>query len=170
MLDIKGIDQAKSYAYRLLEQEKDLGEFKIITSPMVRAKEIAQIICEITNIDAYEKTKEEELLNESDLGILTNTPFKVVQEKYDKSVYEIKDLWTYRHPGSESFEEVYQRILDFIEKYKDEKNLIIVTHGICFLFFKSIFSNGNKKDLDTRSLKPTQNYFIKYDGKNVELI
>jgi len=170
MLDIKGVDQAKSYAYRLLEQNEDLSNFKVLTSPMVRTKETAQIICEIANIDAYEKITEEELLNESDLGIFTNIPFKLIQEKYNKSFYEIENLWTYRYPEGESFNEIYQRILDFVEKYKDEKNLIIVTHGCCFSFFQNILSNGNRANLTPELLKPSQNYFMKYDGNKVELI
>lgn len=170
MLSIKGIDQVKSYAYRLLEQKEDLSKFKILTSPMIRTRETAQIICEIANINAYEEILEEDLLNEVDIGIFTNTPFKLVQEKYDKSLYEIKDLWSYRYPNGESFEEVYQRVLNFIEKYKNEKNLIIITHGCCFSFFKNILSKGNKKDITPESLRPSQNYFIKYDGNKVELI
>ena len=170
MLSLKGVDQVKSYAYRLLEQKEDLNKFKIITSPMVRTKETAQIICEITGLDAYYKVQEEELLAESDLGIFTNIPFKVVQEKYDKSLYEIKDIWTYRYPEGESFNEIYDRILNFIKKYKNEENLLIITHGCCFSFFKSILSGEKKEEIRAENLRPSQNYFLKYDGKTVKLI
>ena len=170
MLSLKGVDQAKSYGYRLLEQKEDLNKFKVLSSPMVRTKETAQIICEITGLDAYEKIKEEELLNESDLGVFTNIPFKVVQEKYDKSLYEINDIWSYRYPEGESFDDVYERILKFIDKYKNEKDLLIITHGCCFAFFKSILSKQSKESLTKEVLRPSQKYFIKYDGKKLELI
>ncbi|MDE7056068.1 MAG: histidine phosphatase family protein [Lactobacillus sp.] len=169
MLSLKGIDQAKSYAYRLLEQNEDLTKYKILTSPMVRTRETAQIICEIPNINAYEKIKQEELLNASDIGKFTDTPFEIVKKKYSKDLYEINDLWTYRYPDGESFNDVYKRMLDFVDKYSQEKDLLIITHGCCFVFLQNILLNKRKESITLDMLRPSQNYFLKWDGNEIVL-
>ena len=65
LLTLKGIDQIKSIAYRILDYEQDFSNYELITSPMARTRHSMQIIQEVLGI-TDKKVIEEELITETD--------------------------------------------------------------------------------------------------------
>lgn len=163
-LSLKGIEQAKLYAQKLLKSEKDFSIFHFLTSPMNRAKQTLNIVLEILDLNPFEKMKEEDLLNDIDFGKHNNTSNSIVWQNY----YDDNKILYCKHPNGETFNDVYDRMENFLEKYKNEKNLIFATHGCCFGILKHILCNGKRSDFTRQNLIQNQNNLIKYNvEKNI---
>ena len=158
----------KSIGYRLSNFDENFNNYKIISSPMIRTRHSSQIIAEILNITDTQII-EEDLINEIDVGDLTNIKKTIIAEKYPNLEKEKeKDLLNFRSPNGESNHEVFLRVKEFCNKYKEEKNLIIVTHGVCVQFITHILENKDKTEF-TKG-KTDQNYFFSWDRNNVKKI
>ena len=167
-LSLKGIEQAESYANKIITFENDLSKYNFLTSPMFRAKQTLNIVMEKLNLNPFKKMKEEELLIDIDFGAHNNMPNSIVWKNY----YDDNRILYYRHPNGETFNDVYDRMELFLEKYKNEKYLIFATHGCCFGILKHILSNRKKMDFSRNNLIQNQNSIIKYnkDKNIIELI
>ena len=167
-LSLKGIEQAELYANKILKFESDFSKYNFLSSPMFRAKQTLNIVMEKLNLNPFEKMKEEELLIDIDFGAHNNMPNSIVWKNY----YDDNRILYCRHPNGETFNDVYDRIEQFLEKYKNEKYLVFATHGCCFGILKHILSKGKKIDFTRKNLIQNQNSIIKYNKeKNIlELI
>ena len=167
-LSLKGIEQAELYANKILKFESDFSKYNFLSSPMFRAKQTLNIVMEKLNLNPFEKMKEEELLIDIDFGAHNNMPNSIVWKNY----YDDNRILYCRHPNGETFNDVYDRMEQFLEKYKNEKYLVFATHGCCFGILKHILSKGKKIDFTRKNLIQNQNSIIKYNKeKNIlELI
>lgn len=166
LLDLKGIDQIKSIAYRILDTKEDFSKYKLVTSPMVRTRHSMQIIREILGLADVEPI-EEILIADTDCGKCVNMSRKKIKEIYPDLI-ETKDdnYWNFCYPGGETFNDVYDRISKFYEKYKNEENMIVVMHAKGVKFLVSMFEGEEKSSLVGK--KANQNYFFAWDGKKIE--
>ena len=165
LLTLKGIDQMKSVAYRMLDNEENFEDYKVIVSPMVRTRHSAQIIMEILGI-TDKKMIEDDLINEKDAGDCTNMEKKLIKEKYPYLEEEKKTLgWDFKLPNGESSNDVYKRVKEFYEIHKNEKNLIVVSHGTCVRCLCGLLAGKSKEEIGSASIN--QNYCFMYDGNEV---
>ncbi len=168
LLTLKGIDQIKSIAYRILDYEQDFSNYELITSPMARTRHSMQIIQEVLGI-TDKKVIEEELITETDAGDFTNVPKSEIIEKFPNFLKEKDINPDLKFPNGESLNDTLKRIREFYDKIKNKDNLIIVTHG---RFVKRIAAL--KAGLDINAFAGTsmnQNYLYVHDeNKNTKLI
>jgi len=121
----KGIEQVN----KLLLELKDIEIHKIYSSPLLRAKETATIIADKWNLD-FEITG---ALREFDVGILDETgdesTFQQEQEIVDQWLIDKK--WDVKFEDGESYNEIKERFLQFLEslKMKTDENVVLVSHG-----------------------------------------
>ena len=167
-LSLKGIEQAELYANKILKFENDFSKYNFLSSPLFRAKQTLNIVMEKLNLNPFEKMKEEELLIDIDFGAHNNMPNSIVWKNY----YDDNRILYCIHPNGETFNDIYDRMEQFLEKYKNEKYLVFATHGCCFGILKHILSKGKKIDFTRKNLIQNQNSIIKYNKeKNIlELI
>ena len=168
LLTLKGIDQIKSIAYRILDYEQDFSNYELISSPMARTRHSMQIIQEVLGI-TDKKVIEEELITETDAGDFTNVPKSEIIEKFPNFLKEKDINPDLKFPNGESLNDTLKRIREFYDKIKNKDNLIIVTHG---RFVKRIAAL--KAGLDINAFAGTsmnQNYLYVHDeNKNTKLI
>ncbi len=170
LLTLRGIDQIKSIAYRLVDSGLDFRQFKFVVSPMVRTRHSMQIILEILGLEDDVVPVEEPLLKAIDAGIYTNTPknmFYDIFENYDEMR---KDL-DFKFEDGESKMEAIQRLMRFYDKYYHEQNLVVVGHGsLGYLInhIKSIY--GGETGGEYLNLKMNQNYFFCINNDTVEMM
>lgn len=167
LLTLKGIDQAKSVAYRLQKLDLNLSEYTMVVSPLVRTRHTAQIIREILGYDGINLV-EEDLILERNAGIFTNVPKSVIKEKIQNLDTESKK-WDFKFENGESREDLYIRLQKFCEKYKDQKNLIIITHGRTGQILKECLLKTSLEEIKEISSGNTgfdQNYFFCIDENN----
>jgi broad specificity phosphatase PhoE len=124
--------RGKGQANALAENLKDIPITAIYSSPVLRARETAEILSQKFHIQ-YQIT---EALREYDCGIL--------EEKSDEESWrlhgEIADDWTLNHnylrkpEGGESFLDIQNRFLPFIESLKqvNDEHILLVAHGGLF--------------------------------------
>jgi len=158
-LSLKGIEQAKLFGNKIKNLENDYSHFKFLTSPMNRAKQTLNIVMEILELNPFEKMEEEFLLNDIDFGDHNNTPNSIVWKNY----YDDNRILFCKHPNGETFNDVYDRMEKFLEKYNKEKYLIFSTHGCCFGILKHILTNGKRSEFTRNNLIQNQNNMIKYN-------
>jgi probable phosphoglycerate mutase len=124
----RGREQARALAGKLM----DISFTAVFSSPVLRARETADILSESLG-QTYQVT---EALREYDCGILEERS-DVESWKLHRKYYED---WTLRHDfsskpkGGESFVDIQNRFLPFIESLKqtNESHVLLVGHGGIF--------------------------------------
>lgn len=168
LLTIKGVEQSKAAGKKLLETGEDFSKYKFIISSTARTKHTAEIIMETLGI--WDDPIKEELIAVRRKGIFENVPKKDLKEKFPKELAKAKkDKWNYALPGGgESREDQYQKLLKFIEKYKDEKNLVIVIHKGKSSVLRGILEGKTKEEIkNIKSFHP-QDRFFQWNGKEMK--
>ena len=118
-LNNEGKEQAKKTAELLKDKNIDL----IISSPLIRTRQTAEIINEERNIEILFDDR----IKERDYGEF---------EGLKKDIFGFHDFWIYsknlRYEKAENIQDFFKRIYGFLdeikEKYKD-KTVLIVIHG-----------------------------------------
>jgi uncharacterized phosphatase len=132
---------------------------KIITSPLLRAKQSAEIIAKNIGIkDIYE----EENLIERDYGEASGMTAEERKKAFPDGKYN----------GIEDFEKLQQRVVGAIMKYKDKyygKNIIIISHGAAINSLLSYLSN-NEIGTGKTVLKNACITLLKYSEEEIEII
>ena len=131
-----GIQEAK-LVKELLNQ---IHFFKIISSPLIRAKKTAQII------------------SQDKIPIIIDS--RIVERDFDefeglnKEKFDYSSFWNYslnnKYVKAESVQQLLNRVYNFLDEYKEmyeKKNVLLVTHAgvipaIC-CYFKGIPKNNN---------------------------
>ena len=149
-LNENGRNQAEKTRDSLSNEKIDL----IITSPLKRAKETAEIINRNFNVNIIEDIR----LIERNLGRnsgLTKDEIKKLKEVHQ----EIKYIWDYEKNiefnGIERMHDMGKRVYDFlyeiIQKYSG-KNILLVTHGGVSVFIECYFKKYPLEELHDRSV------------------
>jgi probable phosphoglycerate mutase len=125
-------ERGRHQAQTLADKLKDIPFTAIFSSPILRARETAEILSKSFHLP-YQVT---EALREYDCGIL--------EEKSDEESWRLHrhyyDEWTFRHnymnkpAGGESFVDIQNRFLPFVESFKHESDdhILLIGHGGLF--------------------------------------
>lgn len=114
----RGREQARALAERVRERPVD----RIISSPMKRARETAQIIAERCGLTVETDPR----LREQDYGVYEGV------DRRDEGFLGNKRCFAYRYPGGESMMDVACRAYGFIQELKEKypgENVLLVCHG-----------------------------------------
>lgn len=166
VLNMKGIKQSRAIAKKLAELEENFDNFKFVVSPLLRTRQTIEIIMHILNIKS--EAVHEDLIISRNKGIFENLPKKFVEENFPVEIAKRDaDHWNYTPPSGESPSEVYERIVKFYNKYKDEENLVIVLHGGGSPLLRGIIESKSKIKLIKGASSHKQNCFYRWDGEKV---
>ena len=138
-LNEMGKEQAKQTAKLLKDKEIDL----IISSPLIRTRQTAEIINEGRNIE----TIFDKRIIERDYGEF---------EGLTKDIFEFHEFWTYsknsKYETAENIQDFFKRIYEFLddikEKYQD-KTVLLVIHGGVSVVIDSYFNGLPPEDKPT---------------------
>jgi len=150
----------KQQAVTLADRLKDIPITAIFSSPVLRARETAEILSQSFN-EPYQIT---EALREYDCGIL--------EEKSDEESWrlhsEIAEDWTINHnhlrklEGGENYLEIKKRFVPFVESFTQnglhaEDRILLVSHGgLLQLMLPEIFSNIDHAFVRSHGIGHTQ--------------
>lgn len=148
-LNDTGREQAEKTGNLIKEEKIDL----IITSPLKRAKETAEIINENFNVKIIEDNR----IMERSYGKCEGLT-KEEREKLRNVNTEMRNIWNYSYNSTinnvETMQDFCSRIYKFLdditEKYKD-KNILLVTHGGVSIPIKCYFTKYPLKKLNRRN-------------------
>jgi len=141
--DIELNDVGKQQAEETSKLIKNENINLIITSPLKRAKETAQIINKNFNVTIIEDNRLMERKFGQNEGLTKNTIKKLKENNP-----EMKEIWNYNKNidcnGIETMHDFCNRIYEFLDdasiRYKD-KNILLVTHGGVFVPMNYYFMN-----------------------------
>jgi alpha-ribazole phosphatase len=126
-LNDTGLKQAEAVSEKLKSTKFDF----IVSSPLKRAKTTAEII----NKSHKQEIVYNDSLKERNFGLWDDLTYKEIIEKYPEESEEWAKNWSnYAPPEGESAVEVYEKLMDFIDKLiieKQEGTILIVTHLGC---------------------------------------
>ncbi|MDR3552403.1 MAG: histidine phosphatase family protein [Clostridia bacterium] len=117
-LSANGIEQAKELALKLTAYKIDI----IISSPMKRARETAEIISETTGVNCII----DERLLEQNYGIFEGA------QRDNADFLAAKKKLVCRYPEGESMVQVAHRVFNLIDELKEKspaQNVLLVSHG-----------------------------------------
>jgi len=150
----------KEQAVILADRLKDILVTAIFSSPVLRARETAEILSESFHLP-YQIT---EALREYDCGIL--------EEKSDEESWklhsEIAEDWTLNHnflrkpEGGENFLEIKKRFVPFIESFTqneshEENHILFVSHGgLLQLMLPELLTNIDHAFVRSNGIRHTQ--------------
>jgi uncharacterized phosphatase len=132
---------------------------KIVTSPLLRARQSAEIIAKNIGIN---EIHEEEDLTERDYGGASGMTVEERKTAFPDGKY----------PGIEEFEKLQQRIVGSILKYREkyyDKNIIIISHGAAINSLLSYLSS-NEAGTGKTILKNACITLLKCDEDKMEII
>ena len=127
---------------------------EILYSPLIRAKDTALHISEITGIPAREEAR----LKEQNFGRYESTP------RDGKEFKEAKKQFINRYAGGESMLHLAQRIynlLDEIKQESDHKTYILVAHNGISRMIQSYFTDMTNEEFASFGVKNCQ--VVRYD-------
>ena len=150
----------KQQAIILADRLKDIPITAIFSSPILRARETAEILAQSFHLP-YQITK---ALREYDCGILEDKS----DEDSWKLHHEIAEDWTLHHnhlrkpEGGESYLEIKKRFLPFIESFTQnglhaEAHILLVSHGgLLQLMLPEILTNIDHAFVRSHGIRHTQ--------------
>lgn len=143
---------------------------KVYTSPLIRTVQTVEIIIKNNNIDL--EIKHDKRIMEIDFGLWDTLPYDKVMIGYEKEYNEfLSDYKNFTFPGGESFEDFYNRCVDFISeitKEPSDESILIVAHGGVIRVFL-LYLLGLKKEM-FYNFSVKQGCYTRvlvYDGINV---
>ncbi|MBS9776248.1 MAG: histidine phosphatase family protein [Fusobacterium sp.] len=136
-----GIEQAQN-AKKYLEEIKEKISYDLVySSPLLRAKETAEICNYLEKNIIFDKN-----LEELNFGIFEGLTYKEILEKFPNEAKKMENSWlNYNYETGESPKEMYERVINFVENLDFSKNILIVSHwGV----INSILSHFLSKELE----------------------
>jgi broad specificity phosphatase PhoE len=123
-------DEGRKQAEEMGEELKDKKFNLIITSPLKRSTETADIINKNLNLPIIVSDK----IVERDFGVLTGLTWKEIEEKTGKNVEpdDLHQRYDYTEFGGESVKDVRERLEVFLNEVRNkylDKNVLVVAHG-----------------------------------------
>ncbi|MGB9755848.1 MAG: histidine phosphatase family protein [Desulfurella sp.] len=121
-LSKKGLIQAQ----KLGDFFKDKSIKKIFSSPLIRCYRTAKIIQDLTNCELQTDNR----LRERSFGIFELMSWQEIEKKYPNEASNfLKDPFNFKITNGESFFDVYNRVIYFLQNLDFEENILIVAHG-----------------------------------------
>jgi len=159
-LDDEGIKQAEQAAANILREGFEVK--KIISSPLLRAVQTADIIADELDLDV----EQDRGLISWDLGFLSGKP----KDEYDEILDYFVDNPTKKVPEGESLDDLEKRTFDFFnESLKDDDLKIYVTHTSNVITVENLIhgNHDGRPESGETSVEPggTVGVFVDGSGK-----
>ncbi|WP_312698812.1 histidine phosphatase family protein [Sedimentibacter sp.] len=124
--DVELSDKGRSQAYTAGNNLKPYKVDCVYASPLKRARETAEIICGVNNIDIRKIITENSLI-EVNFGLFENMTWEEIRESHrEESENWILHKHKYKFPDGESYDDIVNRVSAFVDNVPD--NSLVVTH------------------------------------------
>ena len=113
---------------------------RIISSPLIRAKQTAESFESVYNL----KRKEEPRIIEQELGIYSGMNYDQVKKMKNYEADPLKRWNWVPEGGGESYSMIADRIQSFfkeLESQQSDDNILIVTHAVSFRLIQAVLEN-----------------------------
>ncbi|MEH7352122.1 histidine phosphatase family protein [Neobacillus drentensis] len=165
-LTLDGIEQVRNISKLLKVVIDRPNEWEIISSPLGRAMQSTEIICDILGFDLNKITTDSRL-KEVSVGSWAGLTTKEIQSSWPELIKNTDNYnWYFNSPNGESYELVVHRVSEWFESIRDKKKVIAISHGLTGRIIRGVYQNLHKDH--TLKLEVSQNTFFKLNDNNVE--
>ncbi len=165
-LTAKGEAQAAAMGARLRDLLDDVAGWTLYASPLGRARQTAQLVCQQLGFDS-ERIVWDERLVELDMGEWESRRVPELLAAHPDLDLEQPD-WYLQAPEGESFECIQRRARSWLQDERIAERAIVVSHGLFGAMLRGVYA-----DLDyttTWSQELPQDAFFKLSGGHIERI
>lgn len=165
-LTAKGEAQATAMGARLHDLLDDAARWTLYASPLGRARQTAQLVCQQLGFDS-ERIVWDERLVELDMGKWESRRVPELLAAHPDLDLEQPD-WYLQAPEGESFESIQRRAQAWLQDERIAERAIVVSHGLFGAMLRGAYA-----DLDyttTWSQELPQDAFFKLSGGRIERI
>lgn len=165
-LTAKGEAQATAMGARLRDLLDDVAGWTLYASPLGRARQTAQLVCQQLGFDS-ERIVWDERLVELDMGEWESHRVSELLAAHPKLDLEQPD-WYLQAPGGEDFQGIQRRAQAWLQDERIAERAIVVSHGLFGAMLRGVYA-----DLDyttTWSQELPQDAFFKLSGGRIERI
>ena len=168
-MTLKGIAQAEHIAKILNKEIQDVSKFKIVVSPQWRCQQFASIVCEHIGIP-FSQCVFEENLREHCFGLWEGKTEEEIEKDFPGFLarrYKPENYWSYVVPMGESYEILSSRVMNVVDKYKNQ-DVIFICHEMVSKVMRGALLRLNAGEI-LASNHP-QNTVYKIINGNLEII
>lgn len=135
-----GMDQVRQMGRLLRYSVEHPSEWKVISSPLGRALQSTQILCEILGYD-FNEIETDSRLSEVSVGSWSGLTLKEIEQGWPNSLEDTTMYdWYFRSPDGESYEVVQERVTDWLDSLSSTPRVIAVTHGLTSRILRGVYA------------------------------
>ncbi|MEQ6353415.1 histidine phosphatase family protein [Lysinibacillus sp. M3] len=163
-----GVQQVQQNAQMLKSLIGNPDEWKIVSSPLGRAMQSTEIICETIGYDV-KKVEKDERLTEVAVGQWAGLTTKEIESSWpnlfqNTNVYN----WYFNAPNGEAYDSVVSRLSTWLKDIQHVPNVIAISHGLTGRILRGIYADLKKED--ALKLEVSQDVFFKLTDNTITRI
>lgn len=163
-----GIHQVQQNALMLKSLIGDPNEWKIVSSPLGRAMQSTEIICETIGFD-LKNVEKDDRLTEVAVGQWAGLTTKEIESSWP-NLFHNTDLynWYFNAPQGEAYDSVVRRLSAWLEDIQHIPKVIAISHGLTGRILRGVYADLKKED--ALKLEVSQDVFFKLTNKTITRI
>jgi len=163
-----GMEQVQQNADMLKNLIGNPQQWKVVSSPLGRALQSAEIICRTIGYD-FNKVEKDARLAEVAVGDWAGLTTKEIEHAWPALLENTDHYnWYFNAPNGESYDEVVSRLTDWFESIQDESKVIVISHGLTGRILRGIYGGLAKEN--ALKLDVSQDVFFKLTQKEIQNI
>ncbi|WP_336636653.1 histidine phosphatase family protein [Lysinibacillus fusiformis] len=167
-LTVLGREQVQQNARMLKTFIGHAHDWKIISSPLGRAVESTEILCETIGYD-YNKVEFDQRLTEVAVGQWAGLKMSDIQQTWPDLLTNTDAFnWYFHAPDGESYEAVVSRLSSWLNEIQHYPKVVVVSHGLTGRILRGIYARLHKED--ALQLEVSQDVFFKLANQEVTRI
>lgn len=165
-LTFNGIEQVETNAKMLKMLIDNPREWEFISSPLGRAQQSIDIICEILGFDKS-KVIMDNRLKEVSVGKWAGLTIKEIEKSWPELIKNTNNYnWYFNSPNGESYDAVIERVSGWLHSIRDKEKVIVMSHGLTGRIIRGLYLGITKEQ--SLVLEVSQNTFFKLSDKQIE--
>lgn len=165
-LTSNGIEQVETNAKMLKMLIDNPREWEFISSPLGRAQQSIDIICEILGFDKS-KVIMDNRLKEVSVGKWAGLTIKEIEKSWPELIKNTNNYnWYFNSPNGESYDAVIERVSGWLHSIRDKEKVIVMSHGLTGRIIRGLYLGITKEQ--SLVLEVSQNTFFKLSDKQIE--
>ncbi len=165
-LTLDGIEQVTNNAKLLKMLIDDPKEWELISSPLGRAQQSINIICDVLGFDKSTVIKDDRL-KEVSVGKWAGLTIKEIEMSWPDLLENTNSYnWYFNSPNGESYDSVVERVSEWLQFIQNKEKVIVMSHGLTGRIIRGVFRDLAKDQ--ALILEVSQNTFFKLTDKQIE--
>ena len=144
----------------------DPRKWEFISSPLGRAQQSTDIICEILGFDKS-KVIMDNRLKEVSVGKWAGLTIKEIEKSWPELIKNTNNYnWYFNSPNGESYDAVIERVSGWLHSIRDKEKVIVMSYGLTGRIIRGLYLGITKEQ--SLVLEVSQNTFFKLSDKQIE--